>query len=114
MKRDMDLIRELLLFHAGELTALSETDKDKINFHKYLLIDANFAVGNSLRLSNGYLQNVIISNLKWDGYDFLENIREKSNWETIKEKASKLGSFAVPVIQRLAADLILSGIKAHI
>lgn len=50
--------------------------------------------------------SVEIKDITYTGHEFVENIRNQNNWETIKEKATSIGSLAIPVIQNIASTFI--------
>lgn len=105
----MDLIRLLLLSSAGEKQDFSNYDSSIVSFHIYLLIDAGFAVGPVSRSASGFIVIAKIQNLTWNGYDFLETIRDSTVWDKTKIACVKAGSFAIPVIQRIAGSIALQG-----
>ncbi len=93
MRRDMNLIRRLLLTIESKNQVIEKfiEDSDDIDgvkggdllFHIALLIDAGFINGKIMdTLSGGSV--VTISRLTYKGCDFLDSIRDDSIWEKIK------------------------------
>ncbi|CAK3949093.1 DUF2513 domain-containing protein [Vibrio crassostreae] len=89
MKRDMELIRKLLLSveeHPRQLE-IEGYDNEKVKYHALLLIEAGLLDGNvSDTLSNTSVVPSFISvnRLTWDGHEFLDSIRKEEVWNMIK------------------------------
>lgn len=111
-KRDMDLIR-LILKHYGNV--INEEEKqlfenyedDQVKFHKYILIEAKYMIGTSLFLEDGTLRNVNVKNLTWEGYDLLESIKDDGIWKETKKRCLEIGTFSIPIIQRIASKIFI-------
>lgn len=112
MKRDDDLIRNLLLeFEEREdwlkaipqTTSMSKEDR-KIIGHIYLLCDAGLvtSVGrDTYRLTN-------------QGHDFLEATRDEGLWQTTKDAVSETGGNAtLEIVKTLAIGLLKKKISQH-
>ncbi|EJC7157885.1 DUF2513 domain-containing protein [Vibrio parahaemolyticus] len=89
MKRDMELIRKLLLTMEENPRQLEVEgyDKNQVKYHTLLLIEAGFLDGNvSDTLANTSVvpSFVSVNRLTWDGHEFLDNIRKEEVWNTIK------------------------------
>lgn len=116
MKRDMDLIRELLLKLEGldnkpgsiySLTAYEDLPiegrtPDQIDYHMGLLYEAGLLdSGDSINrmMSGGWL----FSRLSWSGHEFLDSIRDPEVWRRTKEGASKVGGWTVGLLKDISA-----------
>ena len=105
MQRDIDFMRELLLKYEADdspliITTL-EGSTEKDNFHIQLLCDAGLLMKtntNTYRITN-------------DGHDFIANISDKTIWKKTKEKAKKLGNDAIPILGKIALDLVLEKLE---
>ena len=125
MKRDMDLIRELLLrleaFPLGlgavyivqptsSEIAVPEYDPAMIYYNFDLLYQAGF-------LNNGGNSRpgleFVYSGLSWKGHEFLESIRDPAIWRATKEGATKAGGFSVELLSALAKGLLKTQIEKH-
>ncbi|EGQ9598940.1 DUF2513 domain-containing protein [Vibrio parahaemolyticus] len=103
MKRDMELIRKLLLTMEENPRQLEVEgyDKNQVKYHALLLIEAGFLDGNaSDTLANTSVvpSFVSVNRLTWDGHEFLDNIRKEEVWNTIKTEfkdASILTVFSI-------------------
>jgi hypothetical protein len=124
MRRDMDLIRELLLKidlldiePGGTTRALRPSDPelkigsfsdDQVDYHLELLMDAGFVDG-----SCSVDRFFHISKLTWSGHDFLDSVRDPEIWRQTREGAKKAGGFTVELLGDLAKGLIKTQIKNH-
>jgi hypothetical protein len=124
MKRDMDIVRELLLRieavnmpagHPALLTVTSDDlvrpgdDQNSIAEHVRLLVDAGFV--KPTRLSGPEFFGV--SGLTWRGHDFLDAIRDPEIWRQTKDGATKAGGFTVEILGDLAKGLLKTQIKKY-
>ena len=53
-----------------------------------------------------YIVNGYIDDITWEGYNFLNNIREKSIWEATKEGAKKVGAMSVSAISMISFEIV--------
>ena len=91
MKRDMDLIRLILLEienkEDSELSINLTVDgysKEQVAYHCRLLYDHGFIDDYSAEYGDDELQVFAIGELTWDGYEYLDTVREKKIWEKFK------------------------------
>ena len=117
MKRDWDLIREVLIeieeldpakhenIQYGPASSSTEPVKDS---QAVLLWRAGFIVGVDASSSDG--DAIIALDLSWAGHELLDTIRSKAVWERIKATAQSRGlelSFdSVKVLGKLARDWV--------
>lgn len=112
MKRDMELIRLLLLEAEGEekpdLSGYTEAQRV---YHAALLIDAELVEGAIAGGSNGFPVAAHIIRLNWMGHEFLDAARNPSVWKKAMEKVQSGGaSLPLPVLQ----DLLISFVKKQV
>jgi len=101
MKRDMNLIRGLLLAaENGDLDEFAKgRDQDEVVYHCRLLSEAGFIEGRPTA-GNGFL----FLKITWDGHDFLDSIRADNIWRETQEKLEKVGgSVALDTVKAVAA-----------
>lgn len=118
MKRDMDLIRLLLLDVEGETKVdLSKYDEEQIWGHKKLLIDSGLVKGKLFEEPSPQVRkkSVVvgedIQGLTWKGHDFLDSARSETVWKKAKMKlASTVGTASFEVIKALLISLAKSEI----
>ena len=117
MKRDMELIRKILFkiedeYHGESIYALSINGYDKITIaehckllYEYGLIDKYKALG----AKNAPVINFFVGNLTWEGYDYLEKIREDTVWNKTKEIITQKGlPMLLDVIKDVSSVVISS------
>lgn len=101
MKRDMELIRLLLLEQEQdegppELAAYSIED---IVYNRALILDAGLIDGELIRGERGEPLLVNVYRLTWAGHDFLDATRDSKVWKLAKEHILKPGaSWTFPVL----------------
>ena len=123
MKRDMDLIRELLLkiADADKPIAFSkmvpgrkERDKDYeiAAYHMQMLIEAGLVRAIDASTNDG--KEWLNLELTWHGHDFLESIRDPTVWENTKDGAKKLGGVSLDVLVSLAKAYLKAEAKKRL
>ena len=96
MRRDMDLVRQLLLrIEAVDLNGAADLDIDgyneqAIDYNLDLLIQAGLVNGSG-QWSLGGTYHVSIRGLTWSGHDFLDAVRADSIWHKAKQMAQDKG-----------------------
>ena len=118
MKRDMDIVRTILLSLA-ETDALPSTQKigeEQLAYHVWILEEASLISYHSRYLSSGGVPKVTLR-LTWQGNEFLEAARNLNTWEKAKkvvlEKSGAL-SFEVlkAVLVKISTDVALAGLAS--
>jgi hypothetical protein len=111
MKRDIDLIRKIILtleenmeygknlkseklFESMEDESLSI---EKLSYHIELLVEGGLIKANGLRtFSDG--TSYIITTITSQGHDFIDTIRQDTIWNKIKEKVHDIGGFSLSIL----------------
>lgn len=121
MKRDWDLIREVLI-EVEELDSHSDrkdyeirrgqpADSDAKAEQALLLYKAGFIDAIDASAKEG--PAIIARELTWEGHDLLETVRSKPVWNRIKsiaqEKGIELTFDAVKALGKIALDMVLAG-----
>ncbi|WEZ07573.1 DUF2513 domain-containing protein [Priestia flexa] len=109
MKRDMDLIRKILIQveekeneYLEELQPIEGYTEEEVQYHLRLISGQKFV--------NAYYADNTgrVTNLTWEGYEFLENIKNESIWNKTKDVVAKNGGTAsVAIMAELAKDFTL-------
>ena len=112
MKRDMDLIRDLLMYveehHNGAETLridynhFSGFDSNAVYGHLSLLTEAGVLIGHH----QSYNENPKTKGLSWDGHDFLGSVRDPEIWRKTKAAGEKVGGWTVGLLVEYAKGLI--------
>ena len=96
MKRDWEIIRELLQKTEDssenlQLKDFSEDNTEKYSYHVELLIEAELVSGEMKRAIGRPIPHFTIKRLTWEGHEFLDSIRSDTVWSKtkslMKEKA---------------------------
>lgn len=87
--------------------------KEDIFYAAYNLEQANYIKAETVPGDNGIF-DYIISDITYEGHEFLGKIKPDSVWKQIKNALGKVGSFSLPIISSIAASLSTSLIKAQL
>jgi hypothetical protein len=113
MKRDMDLIREVLLkleaepldgnLYSVEPDRLGIEDRsyDEIAYHLVILIDGGLVDGERDQ-SGGFA----LRKLTWAGHDFLDSVRDPKIWRATKERVKDAGGFTIDILAGVAKEIV--------
>jgi len=111
MKRDMDLVRDLLLFIEndprldGTLWLSPQKPQDvgvtnhsieEVAYHLTMLVEAGFVKGNT------GMEMPAICKLTWNGHEFMDDIRDPDIWDKTKERTKGLTSVGLAFIWEIA------------
>ena len=111
MKRDMELIREILLrAEAAESFdpdfAIDGYTDEQIGYHQYLLIEADFANGVDATNLDSVHPVGQISSLTWAGHEFLDTARDPTIWSKAADAVVKLGGASLPIWTAILTALL--------
>lgn len=113
MKRDMDLVRQILLAIERDGTPELRRAPDvegyspqQVTHHIALLSQAGLisAIDASSTSGKAYIQ----IGLTWDGHEFLDDIRDPEIWRQTKAGAAKVGSFSFGLFADLAKAAVVA------
>lgn len=111
MKRDMDLVRAILLaideandrINMDHLVPIGPggADEQTVAYHLGMLIDeAGYVKGIKAHTFAG--KNWINLDLTWAGHEFLDQVRDDDVWRKVKGAANKAGAFSIDLMAGLA------------
>jgi len=114
MKRDMDLIRQILLYVESEMpshesvfvlphNAFSNVSYDVVASHLEIMVTANLLMNGSGLVADDYAE---VRGITSYGYDYLDAVRDDELWRRTKDAASKAGGFTIDVLKQVAVGLI--------
>ncbi len=109
MKRDMDLIRLLLLQAEGEEPApdLSGYTEQQQVYHSALIIEAGLVHGEIITDGDGQPRTTATLRLTWKGHEFLDAARNETIWRKAAEKTKKAGiQVTMAVLEELLKKLL--------
>ena len=115
MKRDLDLVREILL--AVEESSepveppleIEGYDLDLISYHVKLMEQADLieAIYNEMR--SGDIQVMSIRSLTWEGHEFLDAARNETAWKEAKSTAKDKGvNLTFRLMQKMLTSVLES------
>lgn len=125
MKRNLSLIRELFFIienfpvqidkNYKYKISIKSYSKEEIDFHINLMKEANFV--------DGIIHRSIINKhitiyyetleIKWEGYDFLNSIRDNKVWGAFKKKFGN-GELPLSIIKEICKGFILQFITVQL
>lgn len=123
MKRDLDFIRELLLFiEESDSTNIPPNeflqltyDFDKICYHLHLLYESGYIEAYDITCVGCEYPQYQVHWLTSTGCDYLDAVRSNSIWDKTKEFLSSTGSSAaLETIQELAGKITLSLLESSL
>ncbi|KAB2823130.1 MULTISPECIES: DUF2513 domain-containing protein [Aliivibrio] len=107
MKRDMDLIRNIMLFLEEQVNPsmqnieISDTAQHIIDSHVALLIEAELLygeVGAELGTNPAIPSYVTVYRISWQGYEFIDNFRNEEIWNTFKTEFKEMSFSSLTTI----------------
>jgi Hypothetical protein (DUF2513) len=118
MKRDMDLIRKMVLAVADAPTGYAPdglgiegyTD-DQIGHHAYLMIQGGLATGIETTHVRSTSPIAQLTSLTWDGHDFAAMARDDTAWNKVKGVVQeKGGAVSLDVVKALLTQAVKAGL----
>jgi hypothetical protein len=91
MKRDMDLVRKILLeMEEDDFNALSDIriegyTPEQIGFHSYIMAQAGLIESIDATCMSDLMPNHMPRTLTWDGYEFIASVKDPTTWEKAKK-----------------------------
>jgi hypothetical protein len=123
MKRDLDLLRDILLdvedWNDPEplrLEALGYDGKtqQEIGYHLELLEDAGYIDANITKWNTGAYATGLILRMTMAGHDYLDSVRSPEVWNKTKTALEKVGGgAALDVIKDVASKILAELIRIH-
>lgn len=119
MRRDLDLIRKILIClseyehgnFSSELTIDGFTD-EQIGYHCFILKNAGLirAFETTTSGSNGPTASPI--GLTWEGHEFVDNAQDENVWKKVKNKIKKTsGTVSFSILTNILAEAIKEALK---
>jgi len=113
MKRDMDLIRTILLELEEKSAGLGTVDikpeggdSAQIGYHCKLIVEAGLASGIDVSCRGSTYPEWSLSSLTWEGHEFLDASREPTRWEKAKEIAGNAGGLTLGMMMKVLSQLM--------
>lgn len=138
MKRDMDLVRTLLLeieanqningqyiISDADFT-IANADRSQVQYHLRLLMDAGYIEGRDLlsdAKERGHMDPlaimkesgapIAVERMTWDGHEFLETVRDNQVWQKTKGYLKSVGGVGIDVLKDVAKAVVKDQIKQY-
>jgi hypothetical protein len=114
MKRDMDLIRKIVLAiedgehaQADHPLKIDGASESAIGYHAYLLVDAGLAEGIDATTRGSDGPEYILTHLTWAGHEFADACRNETVWNQAKAKVKQsVGSVTFDVFKELLVSFL--------
>jgi hypothetical protein len=114
MKRDMELVRKLVLMiedgpngYAPENLKIEGYSAEQVGYHAYLMINAGLAIGLETGEFGSTSPEAMLTSLTWAGHEFAEAARDESRWKKamamVREKG---GSVTISVLTQILTGLM--------
>lgn len=127
MRRDMDLLRELILkletlelgpgwivtidrYEIREHLGLEDYSEDEVLYHYQLMLEKGWVEGGGTARN---FEDITFRSLTSAGHDFADSVRDPAIWSATKEGALKAGGFSLDLLTRLAKGYIQKKIEQH-
>jgi hypothetical protein len=112
MKRDMDLVRQILFVLEERQPDQNDVDIEiegystsEIDYHLLLLIDANLIKAiYQQNLGDDFIWQDL--RLTWAGHEFLDAARDNKRWEKAKGAMAQVGGFVFDVGKQLLVQYL--------
>ncbi|MCX6698314.1 MAG: DUF2513 domain-containing protein [Methanomicrobiales archaeon] len=117
MKRDMDLVRKILLeieslpggFSNEPIKQQGYSD-DEIDYHLTIMLEAGLIYGASHSRSGHYYPLIIPTRLTWQGHEFLDASRDEGRWVKAKEIFKDVGGVSFEIAKEVLVRLMMSSV----
>lgn len=118
MKRDMDLIRKIVLAvedrppgSAVDQIQIDGYTEQQIGYHSYLVVDSGLAQGIDTQSLADVLPSWLILHLTSAGHDFADAARNETTWNKAKDMVNKnAGSATIDIVKETLVAVIKGAI----
>lgn len=119
MKRDMDLIRLILIEMEKSTTypsiqnlEINGYSEGEVHFHLMLLKEAGLIIAENVSAQNDLY--LIPDRLTWQGYEFLEATKNNDAWNKTKEIMAKSGGFVFEVGKSILIKILAQQLGSNL
>lgn len=119
MKRDMNLVRLILLEIEEKYRStviydltIDGYDAETVAYHCKILYDAGLISDYGAQYAGDEIDLFGVGSLTWDGNDFLEKIRDNSQWKKVKETISQKDlPMVIDTIKSISNAFIIAAVE---
>lgn len=113
MKRNMDLVREILIKmeeheqgYAPNYLAIPGFTEEEIGYHCFLLNDAGLIDAADDSHAGSPSPSAIPLSLTWAGHEFIANAKNENIWGQAKESIKKVGEVSFSVWASVLSEVV--------
>ena len=117
MKRDMDIVRKLLLYLevAVDYKPLRSSDiaiggysDAQIGYHLGILADGGLIDVIDTNTKDSKVFSCFVKGITWQGHEFLDSVRDDGVWSHTMEKLKPVGSASIDIVKSVAIAYVSS------
>ena len=98
MKRDLDLVKEVLTFIENQNEKVNsweivfeDHNSKQVAYHLELLLEAGYLKGKEVVPKESGVRSWVQLSLRWKGHEFLDVLKNETSWKKIKGKMEEQG-----------------------
>lgn len=117
MKRDMDLVRKILLSMEDSEHGYIDGNpifegytEEQVSYHVYLMAQAGLIHAADISSMSSESPEALATALTWNGHEFLEASRKPEIWSQAKELIAKSGGASFEIWKAVLTELIKSNL----
>ena len=117
MKRDMDLVREIMLLlnehehgNAPSNIEIEGYSQEQIGYHCFIMGEAGLIGAADCTSMSSPSPIAIPTRLTWEGHEFIENAANEQVWGQTKEAVSKLGDVSFSVWASVLSKVVMQNL----
>ena len=117
MKRDMDLVRRILLKIEESPTGRAPREVEiegytaqQIKYHIFIMIEGGLVEGVRTQHLQSPGPEAMATRLTWEGHEFLDAARQDNRWEEAKSVIKAVGGATIDVWKDVLVRLLLNAI----
>jgi len=117
MKRDMDLVRNIMLIlnehdhgNAPQRIEIEGYSAEQIGYHCFIMNEAGLIEAADCTSMSSVSPEAIPIRLTWDGHEFIENASNDNIWNQTKGAISKLGDVSFAVWTSVLSKVVLDNL----
>lgn len=113
MKRDMDLVRKILIAmndhehgHAPRNLEIEGYSDEEIGYHCFILSEAGLIHAADTTSMGSSSPEAIPIRLTWSGHEFIDNAKNENIWSQTKEAVGKVGDVSFSVWASVLSSVV--------
>ena len=94
-------------------TLLPDYSKEDLFYSIYNLEQAGYLIVSVLRTGGGAIYNCEIKDITYQGHEFLNHIRDDSQWKKVRSAANAVRDFSLSAIEAIAEGVTSAAISSY-